>query len=77
MLLSIILDIFIFQAFKTFYSTWSRLHRRLQNSCKAQDISLRRLLKSISEGKHEFVHFVVKGSQIKKKYFFYLRMSYS
>ena len=48
--LAIILKTFIFQIFQALYSTCSCLHHRLQNSCTEPAISLRHLLKSISEG---------------------------
>ena len=44
---SIILKIFIFHLFKALDSKCSRLHKRLQNSCKAPAISSRHDLKSI------------------------------
>ena len=49
-LLSRILKIFSFQLFKALDSTCSRLHQRLQNSCKAPAISSRHDLKSIGTG---------------------------
>ena len=48
-LLSIILTIFDIQEFKALHSTCSRLHQRLQNSCKAPAISSRHVLKSVGE----------------------------
>ena len=42
--------IFSFQLFKALDSTCSRLHQRLQNSCKAPAISSRHDLKSIGTG---------------------------
>ena len=47
---SIILKILSFQLFKALDSTCSRLHQRLQNSCKAPAISSRHDLKSICTG---------------------------
>ena len=49
-ILVIIIKIFSFQLFKALYSTCSRLHQRLQNSCKAPAISSQRDLKSIGKG---------------------------
>ena len=47
---SIIFKIFSFQLLKALSSTCSRLHQRLQNSCKAPAISSRHDLKSIGKG---------------------------
>ena len=41
---------FSFQLFKAYDSTCSRLHQRLQNSCKAPAISSQHDLKSIGKG---------------------------
>ena len=38
------------EIFKALYSTCKRLQHRLQNSCKAQTVSSRHLLKFIGEG---------------------------
>ena len=45
-----ILEIIIFQLFNALGSTRSRLHQRLQNSCKAPAIPSRHDLKSIGTG---------------------------
>ena len=46
---SIILKVFNFQLFKALDSTCSRLHQRLQNSCKVHAITSRHDLKSIGK----------------------------
>ena len=47
---AIILKLFSFQLFKALDSICSRLHQRLQNSCKAPPISSQHDLKSIGKG---------------------------